>query len=166
MMASMTDREFTPTARFPEAVRRIEAMIGDDLTRDPVAIMATASAVLRQEFPHFHWVGFYRVAGCGELRVGPYQGPPGCLRIAFGSGVVGTCAVERRARLVPDVTKEANHIACDPDSRCEAVAPVLSPAGDLLAVLDVDTRTVGELTDEDVAGLLAVADAVGRAWVG
>jgi len=150
------------TNRYHRVVERIERMIADDI--DPIGAMATAAAVLGQEFPAFTWIGFYRVVKPGLLQVGPYQGSPGCLTIEFGRGVVGTCAVERKSRLVEDVRRLDNHIACDPAARCEAVVPVMSGDGALVAVLDADVDVVGGLTADDVSGLEAVAGIVGRAW--
>ncbi|MBL6976129.1 MAG: GAF domain-containing protein [Deltaproteobacteria bacterium] len=148
--------------RYDEALSRLREMLGGDL--DPVAAMATVSSVLRQVLPHLYWVGFYRVTGPGVLEVGPYQGTPGCLRIDFGKGVVGTCAARGEPRLVRDVRDEPNHVACDPLSRCEVVVPVREQGGGLVAVLDADCTEVGGLDHEDVKGLQAVADLVGRAF--
>ncbi len=78
----------------------------------------------------------------GELVVGPYQGTLGCLRIAFGKGVCGTAAAERRTVIVPDVEAFPGHIACDSRSRSEIVVPVTGPDGRLLAVLDVDSAAL------------------------
>jgi GAF domain-containing protein len=48
--------------------------------------MATISALIHHGFGHL-WTGFYRVAGPGLLRVGPYQGTLGCMEIQFKRGV-------------------------------------------------------------------------------
>ena len=68
------------------------------------------------------------------LRVGPYQGTLGCLEIAFGRGVCGTAAAERRTVVVPDVERFPGHIACDARSKSEIVVPVFDRAGALIAV--------------------------------
>ena len=52
---------------------------------DRIALMATISCELYSAFEQFDWVGFYRNIGDETLKVGPYQGGHGCLRIAFGS---------------------------------------------------------------------------------
>src|SRR5829696_10265080 len=70
---------------------------------DDIAAMATMSCLVHHAFGHL-WTGFYRVVEPGRLlRVGPYQGTLGCLEIAFGRGVCGTAAAERRTIVVPDV---------------------------------------------------------------
>jgi len=121
--------------------------------RDPIAAMATVSALLHHGRGHL-WTGFYRVVEPGRLlRVGPYQGTLGCLEIAFGRGVCGTAAAERRTVIVPDVHEFAGHIACDARARSEIVVPVFDPSGALVAVLDVDSEWVGTFDEDDRAGL-------------
>jgi GAF domain-containing protein len=120
---------------------------------DPIAIMATMSCVLHRGFGHL-WAGFYRVVEPGVmLRVGPYQGTIGCLDIAFGRGVCGTAAAERRTVIVPDVDAFPGHIACDSKSRSEIVVPVTDARGDLIAVLDVDSEHLAAFDEVDARWL-------------
>ena len=121
--------------------------------RDDVAEMATISCLLHHAFGHL-WTGFYRVVEPGRLlRVGPYQGTLGCLDIAFGKGVCGTAAAERRTVVVEDVHAFPGHIACDSRSASEIVAPVFDADGKLIAVFDVDSEAP------------AAFDGVDRAWL-
>ena len=119
------------------------------------ARLATVAAMLAQSFPHFFWTGFYLVdpVNPDELVVGPYQGTLGCLRIAFGRGVCGTAAAERRTVIVPDVDAFPGHIACDSRSKSEIVVPVFGPGGALLGVLDVDASELAAFDEGDAAGL-------------
>jgi L-methionine (R)-S-oxide reductase len=120
---------------------------------DEIAGMATISSLVHNAFGHL-WTGFYRVVEPGALlRVGPYQGSLGCLEIAFGRGVCGTAAAERRTVIVPDVEKFPGHIACDARSRSEIVVPVTNKKGDLLAVLDIDSEHLDSFDEEDQRGL-------------
>lgn len=120
---------------------------------DPIAAMATMSALLHHGLGHL-WSGFYRVVEPGRLlRVGPYQGTLGCLEIAFGRGVCGTAAAERRTVIVADVHAFPGHIACDGRARSEIVVPVFGPAGDLVAVLDLDSEQLGTFGEDDRVGL-------------
>ncbi|MCU0648008.1 MAG: GAF domain-containing protein [Gemmatimonadaceae bacterium] len=138
-----------------EAYRTLEEMqrlllAGSD---DVIAAMATTSALVHHAFGHL-WTGFYRVVDANRLlRVGPYQGTLGCLDIAFGRGVCGTAAAERRVVIVPDVHAFPGHIACDGRARSEIVLPVVDASGALLAVFDVDSEHVGAFDDEDADGL-------------
>jgi L-methionine (R)-S-oxide reductase len=119
---------------------------------DEITAMATVSCVVHNGFGHL-WTGFYRVVGPSLLRVGPYQGTLGCLEIAFGRGVCGTAAAERRTVVVPDVEQFPGHIACDGRARSEIVVPVLDGDGALIAVFDVDSERLGTFDDEDARAL-------------
>lgn len=120
---------------------------------DAIAGMATLSAMLHHAFGHL-WTGFYRVVQPDTLlRVGPYQGSLGCQDIAFGRGVCGTAAAERRTVVVADVHAFPGHIACDARSQSEIVVPVFDAQGALMAVLDIDSPVLDAFGDADVAGL-------------
>ncbi len=120
---------------------------------DPIAAMATMSALIHNAFGHL-WTGFYRVVEENRLlRVGPYQGTLGCLEIEFGRGVCGTAAATRETQIVEDVMTFPGHIACDARSRSEIVVPVFSADGSLIAVLDIDSEQVGQFSEQDRTGL-------------
>lgn len=127
----------------------IGVMAGID---DDVAGMATLSSMLHHSFG-FLWTGFYRVVAADLLRVGPYQGTLGCLEIAFGRGVCGTAARERRTLVVPDVARFPGHIACDARSRSEIVLPVYDRTNELIAVLDIDSDALARFDQQDADGL-------------
>jgi L-methionine (R)-S-oxide reductase len=121
--------------------------------RDPIAGMATFSALVHHGFGHL-WTGFYRVVEAGRLlRVGPYQGSLGCLEIAFGHGVCGTAAAERRTVIVEDVHAFPGHITCDARSRSEIVVPTFDADGALVAVLDIDSDRASAFDETDRIGL-------------
>ncbi len=135
------------------------AQLGDQLDAvlegvdDPIAEMATVSCLVHHAFGHL-WTGFYRVVEPDRLlRVGPYQGTLGCLEIAFGRGVCGTAAAERRAVIVDDVHAFPGHIACDGRSRSEIVLPVVDSRGALVAVFDVDSERLAAFDADDRTGL-------------
>jgi GAF domain-containing protein len=106
--------------------------------RDAVAIEATLACLLWETMPQTSWCGFYRRVDAKTLAVGPYQGTMGCLRIDFARGVCGACARTQQIQLVPDVSRIADHIACDDRTRSELVLPVVA-GGELRAVLDLDS---------------------------
>ena len=138
-----------------EAYRTLETQLESVLAGidDPIAGMATISALLHNGFGHL-WTGFYRVVEPGRLlRVGPYQGTLGCLDIEFGKGVCGTAAARRETVIVADVHAFPGHITCDTRSRSEIVVPVLDGRGDLIAVLDIDSDRPGAFDDADRHGL-------------
>ncbi len=116
-----------------------------------IAGMASVCCLLSEAFDSFFWTGFYLVDDQkpGELVVGPYQGSLGCLRIAFGRGVCGTAAATGETQIVDNVYDFPGHIACDSRSVSEIVVPVFNPAGDLIAVLDVDSTREGNFDEMD-----------------
>lgn len=123
-----------------------------------IARYATAACILSEAFETFFWTGFYLVDPHkpDELVVGPYQGTLGCLRIAFSRGVCGACAREQATIIVPDVHAFEGHIACDSATNSEIVVPVFDDAGNLAAVLDVDSTQFDNFGADDKAGLEAI----------
>ena len=111
--------------------------------------------MLAATFETYFWTGFYVVDPDKreELVVGPYQGTLGCLRIAFGRGVCGTAARERKTQIVEDVEAFPGHIACDSRSQSEIVVPVVDADGRLLAVFDVDAEIVKAFDEVDAEWL-------------
>ncbi len=128
--------------------------------RDPVANMANAAALIWETLPDVNWVGFYRNVG-GELVVGPFQGRPACIRIAFGSGVCGVAAQTRSVQRVDDVDAFDGHIPCDSASASEIVVPLVRD-GELLGVLDIDSPSKARFTEEDEAGCVALGEILSR----
>src|SRR5918999_3341015 len=117
----------------PDAYDQLHAQLTSVLAgvHDDIATMATMSCLIHHAFGHL-WTGFYRVVEPNQLlRVGPYQGTLGCVEIAFGKGVCGTAAAERRTVVVPDVEQFPGHITCDSRACSEIVVPVFSPDNSL-----------------------------------
>lgn len=143
-------------------VEQIKALIEGE--SDAVAVMANVAAAIHEAMG-FWWTGFYRVmlkAGSDdkELVLGPFQGPVACMHIAFGRGVCGTAWQRRQTIVVPDVEQFPGHIACSSLSRSEIVVPVLSQAGDVLAVLDIDSKDLATFDDTDSQYLEAICSMI------
>lgn len=141
----------------------------DDLARDYAAVvedetnqiarMATLTSMLVGAYgARFFWCGFYLVDQNkhDELVIGPYQGSLGCLRIPFSRGVCGKAARTKQTQIVEDVHAFEGHIACDSRSNSEIVVPVFDGAGQLVAVLDVDSTDFAAFDEVDAAGLEAL----------
>ncbi len=134
----------TKEEKFKSLLRSAAALVAGE--SDEIAKMANLTALLHQEFG-FWWTGFYRAIG-NELILGPFQGPLACMHIGYGKGVCGTAWAEQRTVVVPDVEQFPGHIACSSESKSEIVVPVRKN-GDIVAVLDIDSRELGTFDDID-----------------
>lgn len=146
--------------RYEAATSEILAVIAGE--PDDVARMATVAAMLMAAFDDVSWCGFYRADPRDDqtLVIGPYQGPLGCMRIAFGRGVCGAAWARRETVIVEDVHDFPGHIACDATAMSEIVVPVFDAAGVMLAVLDLDSRQSATFDDVDARRLRALIDNV------
>ena len=158
------DADVPREVRYAETIARIEALLEGE--SDWIAAMATVTCELHHAFPYYHWTGFYRVTASEQLTIGPYQGGHGCLRISFSRGVCGAAARTRQTQLVPDVEAFPGHIACSSTTRSEIVVPVLTPAGDVLAVLDVDSNDPAAFDETDRVHLEALCRMLGERFGG
>ncbi len=119
---------------------------------EEISVLANVAAAIKETF-RFFWVGFYLVrpkdATTRHLILGPFQGSPACYRISYGKGVCGTAWKERQTQVVPDVELFPGHIACSSLSRSEIVVPIFSKAGEVVAVLDIDSDTLSTFDTTD-----------------
>lgn len=145
-------------------LERIEVIL--DGETDWVSAMATVACELHHSFEYYDWTGFYRVTAPALLKIGPYQGGHGCLEITFDRGVCGAAARERRTMLVPDVHAFPGHIACSSSTASEVVVPVLSPDGEVIAVLDVDSDSPEAFRDVDAEALERLCQDLGLRFSG
>lgn len=117
---------------------------------DRIANAANMAALIYHRLPDLNWAGFYFAQG-NELVLGPFQGQPACVRIAWGKGVCGTAAVRGTSVLVPDVHEFPGHIACDSASQSELVVPLIEDRR-VTGVLDLDSPKRARFDAEDQAG--------------
>lgn len=146
----------TKEEKYAALLPAVHSLMSDE--KDEIARMANLAALLHNEFG-FWWTGFYRVDDGDRLVLGPFQGPLACTRIPKGRGVCGTAWAEDRTVVVPDVEKFPGHIACSSESRSEIVVPVRFK-GQVVAVLDIDSREPGAFDKEDAKWLEKIADCV------
>lgn len=119
--------------------------------RAMLANMANFSAYIYTALADISWCGFYLTCE-EELFLGPFMGKPAISRIAFGKGVCGTAAREKRRIRVDNVDTFPGHIVCDPDSRSELVLPLLEGTR-LLGVFDIDAPVPARFSEHDADGL-------------
>jgi GAF domain-containing protein len=146
MAEDLTLQATTREGRYQEVLPQIYALW--DGEPDLYANLANAAAALA-EAQGFFWVGFYIVKG-DTLVLGPFQGPVACTRIALGKGVCGASWQQKKTILVPDVDAFPGHVACASASKSEVVVPVINAAGEVLAVLDVDSDLLDDFSETDV----------------
>ncbi len=126
---------------------------------DPIARMATISALLHHKMPSFFWTGFYRLQD-GKLFVGPYQGPLACAVLPGPEGVCWASVNEEKTIIVADVHAFAGHVACDERSKSEIVVPVRDTDRNIVAVLDVDSDQLNSFNETDQAGLESIVELI------
>jgi GAF domain-containing protein len=128
--------------------RQLQSLIEGE--PDRIANAANMAALIFNGLPELNWAGFYFTQG-QELVLGPFQGQPACVRIAWGNGVCGTAASRGETVLVPDVHVFPGHIACDPVSQSELVVPLVEE-GRVTGVLDLDSPKLARFDAGDQAG--------------
>ena len=131
--------------------KEIEALTSD--VSDLIANLSNVSALLNTELTDINWVGFYLIKD-DKLILGPFQGKPACVTISLGKGVCGTAVSTDSLQLVKDVHTFPGHIACDSASNSEIVLPLHDKTGKVVAVLDIDSPTLGRFIEADGEGIL------------
>lgn len=144
--------------------KRYERLFGQisDLLKDkdyPLARMATIVAVLHHKMDYFFWTGFYLLED-GELIVGPYQGPVACILLEKDKGVCWAGVNRGETVVVQDVHAFPGHIACDSRSNSEIVIPLKTSEGDVIGVLDVDSKEHASFDETDARWLEKIVDLV------
>ena len=143
----------TKEEQYKEVAAQVEAVVAGET--DMIANMANVASILHETFG-FWWTGFYRAEG-KELVLGPFQGPLACTRIPYGKGVCGTAWAKNETVIVPNVHEFAGHIACSGESNSEIVVPVRQN-GEVIAVLDIDSKEFSTFDKIDKEYLEAIAD--------
>lgn len=128
-------------------------------TDNPISRMATIAALLHHKMSGFFWTGFYFLDE-GALIVGPYQGPIACLKLKKDTGVCWAGINRKESVVVGDVHQFPGHIACSSQSNSEIVVPVKDKTGQVVAVLDVDSRELNRFDEDDRIGLETIVKLV------
>ena len=143
--------------RYKRVTKQIEELITK--TEDPLARMSTIAAVLHHKFEYFFWTGFYRLIN-DELIVCCYQGSVACLVLPEHSGVCWVAIDKGKPVIVPDVNEFPEHITCDSLSKSEIVVPVKNKSGNIVAVLDVDSKTLDSFDEIDAKYLEQIVELI------
>jgi L-methionine (R)-S-oxide reductase len=138
-------------------VREIQEMRDDGHLSDALLRYAVRNIAAGDD--RFSWVGVYLLnAEAKELWLHNYIGSPTeHAKIPVGTGVCGRAVAEASNLNVPDVSKEENYLACSPDVQSEMVVLIRAGA-DIFGQIDLDSEEANSFTDDDEAGLQAIAD--------
>ena len=120
---------------------------------------------LHESDPRFHWTGIYELFPDNVLKLGPFVGAPtDHVFISVGTGVCGSAVAEGRNKNIPDVTKEANYLACSTATRSELV--VLIRSGDtIFGQIDIDSHEIDAFDADTVREVEVIAHWLSEAYV-
>ena len=138
--------------------KQVESLIEGE--NNPTGQLANTAALLHETMGWW-WTGFYMIKD-DELQLGPFQGPIACYSIKRGKGVCGTAWQDDRTIVVPDVEAFPGHIACSSLSRSEIVVPLHDTRGDIVGVLDIDSKDLATFDDLDARWLEEIASILTR----
>ena len=138
--------------------KQVESLIEGE--NNPTGQLANAAALLHETMGWW-WTGFYLVKD-DELQLGPFQGPIACYSIKRGKGVCGTAWQDDSTIVVPDVEAFPGHFACSSLSRSEIVVPLHDSEGNVIGVLDIDSKDLATFDDVDAHWLEEIARIITR----
>ncbi|MBA3970570.1 MAG: GAF domain-containing protein [Bacteroidetes bacterium] len=160
MAESLSVSGTTKKERYESLLPQIKALIEGE--RDLIANLSNIMSALKYGMD-FLWVGVYFVdPEAKQLVLGPFQGPVACTRINIGKGVCGAAWAEKRTIIVEDVDLFPGHIACSSASRSEIVLPAFNSNGDVILVLDLDSKHLAAFDETDKHYLEKVMDIISR----
>lgn len=125
------------------------------------ARMATIIAVLHHKMDYFFWTGFYLLDD-GKMTVNMYQGPVACQILEKDKGVCWAAFNQQKTVVVEDVHAFPGHIACDSRSSSEVVVPFKNGDGQIIGVLDIDSKDKASFSDVDAVWLEKILELI---WV-
>jgi len=132
--------------RYKRIYNQIEELLKK--SENIIARRATVIAVLHHKMEYYFWTGFYLLNG-EKLIVSQYQGPTACMELKKDTGVCWAAINQKQTIIVPNVEKFPGHIACDSRSKSEIVVPIKDKTGNIIGVLDVDSKGLNSFDEID-----------------
>lgn len=130
----------------------------------PAAPLGSAVRYIASLSSKYNWVGIYTLSR-DTLELGPFLGKESPhRRIKVGQGVCGTAIKEKRNLNVPDVSKHANYLSCNIETKSELVVLIRDKRNRILGQIDIDSHTSNAFTAEDEKRIQVIADELGGLW--
>lgn len=123
------------------------------------ARLSSLIAVLHHKMDYYFWTGCYYLND-GKLVVGQYQGPVACMELKKDTGVCWAAINRQETIVVEDVHEFPGHIACDSRSQSEIVVPIRNEKGDIIGVLDIDSKEKASFDQVDKEALEKLVSSV------
>jgi L-methionine (R)-S-oxide reductase len=113
------------------------------------AALAETCRFLRASFPHYGWVGVYRLEG-RELVLEGYDGAEATehTRIPLDQGLCGRAARDGATVVVDDVRASKEYLACFLSTRSEIVVPIFAD-GRVVGEVDIDSERLAAFDASD-----------------
>ena len=121
-------------------------------SNDIDARMCSVVAVLHHKIDYNFWTGFYCLND-GKLIVKTYQGPVACMELKKDDGVCWAAINAKETIIVADVEQFPGHIACDSRSKSEIAVPLKNNIGEIVGVLDIDSKELNSFDKVDAVCL-------------
>jgi L-methionine (R)-S-oxide reductase len=149
-----------PDRRAVPALLQVDAILTHLAGRNA---LAEVCRYLVHEFPHYPWVGIYRLDGT-TLVLDAYNGPDATehVRIPIDRGICGQAARENRTVIVDDVQASPDYLACFLSTRSEIVVPIREGTT-VLGEIDIDGHQLKAFDASDRRFLERVAAKLGDA---
>jgi L-methionine (R)-S-oxide reductase len=127
-------------------------------------LLREAVRMLHDSNPKFHWTGIYELFPDNTLRLGPFLGAAtDHVFIPVGRGVCGSAVAEKCNKVIPDVSKEPNYLACSISTQSELVV-LIRKNGKVYAQIDIDSHSSDTFDESIVAFVQKVADFLANAY--
>jgi GAF domain-containing protein len=127
-------------------------------------LLEEAVRLVHESSRQFHWTGIYELFPDQVLRLGPFIGAPtDHVFISVGHGVCGSAVAEKRNKVIPDVSKEPNYLACSSSTRSELVV-LIQQDGTIFAQIDIDSHDLDAFDQQSVEGVQKVADWLAKVY--
>lgn len=128
-------------------------------SNDIDARMCSVVAVLHHKIEYNFWTGFYCLND-DKLIVKTYQGPVACMELKKDVGVCWAAINAKETIIVADVEQFPGHIACDSRSKSEIVVPLKNNIGEIVGVLDIDSKDLNSFDNIDAEWLQKIIDLI------